>query len=102
MPWAKGKIDPGAAGTPVQPNAQIPLSALFDYSSDTTSFDVRVRTSGGGYLIDPNGNIVNDHNVHTGAIAQIGQWKFVASSVSDRDDLIGFDAINSSGSSNAT
>jgi hypothetical protein len=46
--------------------------------------------------------VLNDNLIHTGSIGQISQWKFVASSVSDRDDLIGFDAINASGSSNAT
>ncbi|MFO1098517.1 MAG: DUF4347 domain-containing protein [Xanthobacteraceae bacterium] len=102
-PWAKGHVAPSPISSPIQPGTQISLSTLFEYSPDTTSFDVRVRTNAGGYLIDPSGQIINDHKIHTGNIQQISQWKFVASTTSDRSELIGFDAINASaGLSNAT
>jgi VCBS repeat-containing protein len=86
------------------PGIPIPLSQLFAYSSNTTSFDVRDRTVnasvGGGYLT-LNGNHQTEFTTFGPfPISQIGQWAFVPGSAGSVD-LVGFDAYDSSGGANA-
>ena len=97
IPAVTGHVDK------LQFNQSIPLDQLFtNISADATTFDIRIRT-GGGHLVDPNGNIyTSSDGVISNALTtndELSQWHFVASS-SDGLALIGFDAISTSSSSN--
>jgi Domain of unknown function (DUF1906) len=94
-PWAIGRMYPGPLGTPIQPGTKIPLSELIQYSPDVTSFDVQMQTADGGELIDPDGNIYTDNDIHYDIpIGQLSQWSFKSSSVPGSAESLGFDVYD--------
>src|SRR5436190_1548220 len=91
-----------AAGTSVA------LSTLFtgltdpDFGDSVTAFYVRDRTVGGGHLT-LNGVVQTDDQVFGPIpIAQLSQWRFVASGTGGQSDTVGFQTVDSHNATSAS